>query len=118
MSAVTATNTGKLYIVNKNKLYAFNHSSNCKMSTIEGICALGLLPSKATKAEFDKMLMELRAVVFIHTINEPLAKFIESNYETYYSEKVPIGYGTGNQYHILIRNIASATQRDYARVKT
>lgn len=85
-------------------LYAYESSSNCKLSILEGTSALGFNLDKQIKDKFDDVLSQLRAVVFMHVTSEHLVNWINENYSTYYINKVPVGYGRGYQWHILLKN--------------
>lgn len=80
-------------------------STNCKLSYIHGIGSLkGNFKEEEYKAVIDTLLYRCKGTVLLNTIVKEVATFIKENYTHYYYQEVPIGYGNGYQYHILIRN--------------
>ena len=83
----------------------FTSSSNCKLSTIEGIGNILAYGTNAQKKyKLDQILTKCRIVTYINTNLSPVKDFIENNYELYESIKIPVGYSGGYQYHLFIRN--------------
>lgn len=87
-----------------------NNTSNCKLATIENAGGfLGISDEKLRKQIIDKILSSISGRnIFIHITDEKSFNWLRDNYVHYYAVKVPVGYGTGNQYHILLKNKADS----------
>lgn len=85
-------------------LYLNDDGTNCKLSYIHGAGSLKDLSDDQRKQVVDYLLDMAKGTVLINTTNKEVSDFINKNYDTYYYNKVPIGYNDGYQYHILIRN--------------
>ena len=88
----------------------FSHAhdpTNCKLSYLHGLGILGAVGvSDEEKLEIiNSLLKYCKGAVIINTINKEVFDFIKGNFQYYYTEEVPIGYGNKYQYHICIRNL-------------
>lgn len=90
-------------------VYIEHSISNCKLTTIEFIN--GIYGYSTTEAENERMkkkmnliLKECRIVTHINTSSVAVKDFLEANYEIYSISKVPVGYGGGYQWYIMLRN--------------
>jgi len=79
-------------------------SSNCKLSYIHGIGALGILTKEELKQVVNRCLQDCKGAVYINSTNKQVISYLKELYPTYSYTEVPIGYNTGFQYHILIKN--------------
>tara|TARA_R110000850_G_scaffold11713_5_gene40126 strand:+ start:556 stop:1035 length:480 start_codon:yes stop_codon:yes gene_type:complete len=81
------------------KLISFTNISNF-ISTLEGDKVVA----------FNSVLSSLSAAAAVFmTTSRPLPVVIVKNYEFFYINKVPIGYGNGNQHHYLLKNPFNGT---------
>ena len=83
-----------------------NSISNCKLCTIENIQTLNYY-DKLNIDNIKNLLSNCRILVYFHTIDANLVKFFRDNFEIYSESKVPVGYGAGYQYHVILKNIYS-----------
>lgn len=79
-------------------------NSNCKLSYIHGIGSLNLLTKEELKQVVNRCLQDCKGAVYINSTNKQVISYLKELYPTYSYTEVPIGYGTGFQYHILIKN--------------
>lgn len=79
--------------------------TNCKLSYIHGIGNLSLVKNSKEKKEIiEHLLKKCKGYVIINTINKEVSDFIFNNFQSYYYIKVPVGYSSGYQYNIAIKN--------------
>lgn len=79
--------------------------TNCKLSYIHGIGNLAVIKDNKEKKEIiEHLLKKCKGYVIINTTNKEVSDFIFKNFESYYYIKVPVGYNSGYQYNIAIRN--------------
>lgn len=98
------------YYDDKSYIRITHSSSNCKLSYIDSV-------GGARKESINEVLKECRQTVHLTVTNKAQKKFIEDNYEVYYSEEVPVGYYNTDVYHILIRNRLTSFPLDNIRDK-
>lgn len=78
---------------------------NCKLTYLSSINNfLYDLREAKLKQDFDDVLKQCRIAVYLNTNSIPVKDWILKNYELYSLSQIPIGYGKGYQYHIIIRN--------------
>lgn len=87
-----------------NTFIVSSDTTNCKLSYIHGIGILTSYSKNEYKEIIDNLLDKCKGTVLINTTKEEIGEFLKDNYVHYYYHKVPIGYGNGYQYHILIKN--------------
>lgn len=79
--------------------------TNCKLSYIHGIGNLSIVKDNKEKKEIiEHLLKKCKGYVIINTTNKEVSDFIFNNFKSYYYIKVPVGYNSGYQYNIAIRN--------------
>lgn len=91
----------------KNYLYSFEivgDLSNCKLSYVHKIGQLFNFSDDEKKEIIHKILSHCKGVVIFNTISSIAAKFLNDNYQVYYYNTPPVGYGPNVQHHICIRN--------------
>jgi len=86
-----------------------NHSTtNCKLSTIEGIKYLigsGFYDTPEEKVQRVKNFLNTgRTVVSLNTNDPDIKNFFEKNFNVFSSIEVPVGYNNGYQYHLILNN--------------
>lgn len=86
-------------------LYLASDATNCKLSYIHGAGQLAGYSEEDLKTVFDQILNSAKGCVILNTINKTISDFINKTYPVYYYNEVPIGYGTGFQYHICFQNV-------------
>lgn len=81
-------------------------TTNCKLAVLEGIVGnFGGLTEDERKEVMKQMMPLLTPRNLLITVNDrKLWEWFKDNYTHYYANVVPIGYGTGDQHHILIKN--------------
>lgn len=89
-----------------------NSRSNCKLTYLDNVGQLHLVDLTTLKNFFKN----LRIVVSFNTTNISVVNFFKKNFELYNVAKIPVGYGGGYQYHILVKNVDStAANKIYLR---
>lgn len=104
----TATSNNKYYITTScgygRYIYIATDETNCKLSYIHNVGSLCRDSSNVRKEIIDAALTLCKGAVIINTTIEEVSDWIAENYDVYYYNKVPIGYNSGFQYHICIKN--------------
>ena len=81
--------------------------TNCKLSYIHGAGCLAQCKNDDVRKKVLNEVLKLpdvKGCIIINTTQKSVFDFINNNYEVYYANEVPVGYGTAYQYHICIRN--------------
>ncbi len=86
-------------------IYVSTDGTNCKLSYIHGAGNLQGLKEEELKTVFDGTLIHAKGCVILNTTSITIFNFIRKTYPIYYQHSVPIGYGTGFQYHICFKNV-------------
>jgi len=113
MKAENSTTDNEMtYLFSELKSYPYNlcfkvsgDSTNCKLSYIHGIGSLTVVKNDNEKLEIlNFLLSKCKGCVIINSTSKPIIDLINNNFPSYYNVEVPIGYGSGYQYHICIKN--------------
>jgi hypothetical protein len=82
-------------------IYYFKNTSNCKLCTFENLNALFYAGTLKDNIELFNKLLSLtgKRMFFIHVTDKNFVKKLSSHYKLIYCQEVPLGYGTGMQYH-------------------
>lgn len=89
---------------------------NCKMGFIDSVGGINIGTDEQKKAKLDYVLTRSEIIVYLNTHMQDYAEFIKNNYELYAYNEVPVGYGNGYQYHIIIRNtLSTRSNKNYLR---
>lgn len=79
--------------------------SNCKLSYVNRIGNLQYFSDDQRKEIIKKILSACAGMVIFNTIYQTAAQFLTDNYQVYYYNTPPVGYGAnGVQHHICIKN--------------
>lgn len=92
--------------------------SNCKLSIIDSIYSItNFFDNDTAKDRMDQILKQSRGLVYVHTIDKEIKDFLLHNYDHYFCNEVPAGYGGPKsiQYHILLRNTNGTTSEQYLK---
>jgi len=90
--------------------------SNCKFSMIDYIHNSYSRNKEEMRANINSLLKRSRLAVLIQTTSLDIVTFLQENYEIYSLVRLPIGYSSGYQYHITLRNkLTRDSNFNYAR---
>jgi len=73
--------------------------SNCKLSYADYINNVPL-----DKETYTNFFRAGRDLIYIHTTDKNIVKFLQENFEIYSVSKIPAGYHNGFQWHVILRN--------------
>lgn len=85
-------------------IYKDTDPTNCKLDYIHGTGMLACLEDAQKKEVIETILKDSKGYIILNTTNNEVADFIKNNFQIYYSNPIPVGYGNRVQYNIAFRN--------------
>jgi len=81
-------------------IYYYSNATNCKLCTFEYLGQIFRTSNEGVIKNFHKILMRTgNKMFFTHVTDENTVKNISKHYKLIYCQQVPLGYGSGMQYH-------------------